>query len=220
MPANLTTHQPITVVQTTTNTTEQTQMYPELAGQTFPFGAVIQLAASGFTQIWTGTSTPAAPTILGISMQPGFNLGTNAAGIPPSFGSVGAPGSPTTYGTVPGQPLAVNIPAGATFADGRTNVAKAVTTTIFRGQFDNSAGAVAADYTPTIADVGIQYGLHQSSADMTFYVDKGQNTVGTNACVTIVALDPNTLAVGNALSSVINGNVYFVFNSTFTQVQK
>lgn len=216
MAANLTTHLPMTVAQTRTNTTEQTQSYPELAGQTFPFGVPVQLTAAGYCQIWDNSTY--LKGVLGIAMQPGFNLGTSGAGAPPPFGSVGAPGTPTTYGTVPNQPSAVNIPAGATFSDGRTIVAQAVVTTIFRGQFDNSTGAVAADWTPTIADVGKQYGLKQSSADQTFYVDKGLASVGTNTVVTIIALDPETLAPGSTTSGVINGNVYFVINASSSQV--
>jgi hypothetical protein len=217
MAANLTTHLPITVVQTRTNTTEQTQSYPELAGQTFPFGSVVNLSAGGYTQLWPGTPV-SSNKVLGVTMQAAFNLGSNAAGAPPAFGSVGAPGTPTTYGTVPNQPSAVNIPSGATFSDGQTIVAQAVSTTIFRGMVDNSAGSVAADWTATIANIGNQYGLTQSSSDQSFYVDLGKSTVGTNTVVTIVALDPDTMATGSVTTGVPNGNVYFVFAAGSSEV--
>jgi hypothetical protein len=214
---NLTTHLPITVAQTRTNTTEQTQAYPELSGQTFPFGAICQLTSAGYNQAWDGSTYVRG--IVGVSLQPAFNLGTSGAGAPPPFGSVGAPGSPTTYGTVPNQTAAVNIPAGATFSDGRSNIAQAVPTTVFRGQVDNSAGSVAADWTPTIANVGKEYGATQSSADGTWYIDLSKTTVGTNTAVTIVALDPEYLAAGSTTSSVANGQVYFCFTAAVSQVQ-
>lgn len=214
---NLTTHLPITVVETLTNTTEQTQSYPELNGQTFPNGAICQLTSAGYNQAWDGTTVVRG--IIGISEQPGYNLGTSAAGAPPTFGSVGAPGSPTTYGTVPNQTAAVNIPAGATFADGRSLIAQAVPTTVFRGQVDNSAGTVAADWTPTIANVGKQYGATQSSGDGSWYIDLGKSTVGTNTVVTIRALDPLTFATGSVTTGQPNGNVFFVFTNSASQVQ-
>lgn len=214
---NLTTHLPITVAQTSTNTTEATQAYPELSGQTFPFGAICQLTSAGYNQVWDGSTVTRG--IVGVSLQPGFNLGSSAAGAPPPFGSVGAPGTPTTYGTVPNQTSAVNIPAGATFSDGRSNIAQAVQTTIFRGQVDNSSGNVAADWTPTIANVGLQYGATKSSGDGSWYIDLGKSTAGTNTVVIIDALDPETLAPGSVTSGVANGNVYFRFLNAASQVQ-
>lgn len=214
---NLTTHLPINVAQTLTNTTEQTQSYLELASQTFPIGAICQLTSAGYCQAWDGSTVTRG--IIGVSDQPAFNLSSNGVGAPPAFGSVGAPGSPTTYGTVPNQTSAVNIPAGATFSDGRTVVAKAVPTTVFRGQVDNSAGNTSTDWTATIANVGKQYGATQSSGDGSWYVDLGKSTVGTNTVLTIVALDPDTMATGSATSGIANGNVYFTFTNAASQAQ-
>jgi hypothetical protein len=218
MAANLTTHLPITVAQTSTNTTERTDSYLELAGQTFPSGSVVNLTSAGYVQLWPGGS-PGSNRILGVPEQPGANLGSSGAGAAPAFGSIGAPGSPSTYGSVPNQPSAVNIPSGATFSTGQTVVALAVPTTIFRGQVDNSTGAVAADYTATIANIGKTYGVTQSSSDQTFYVDLTA-AGGSTACVTIVDLDPDTMAVGSSTSGTVNGNVYFTFLLAASQIQQ
>lgn len=213
MAANLANHAPIVVYQTTTNTTEQTQDYPEAAGQTFLFGTPVELNGAGNVIAWDGTTV--LGKILGFSESPGFNLGTAGAGAPPSFGSVGFPGSPTTYGTVPNQTAAVNIPAGATFSTGRTTVAQAVQTTIFIGQVDNSA---AGAYAPSIANVGVQYGL-TIDASGNWYVDLNKATPGTNTVVLVVGLYPNDLASGSATTEVNGGKVLFKVINAASQVQ-
>jgi len=213
MAANLANHAPIVVYQTTTNTTEQTQSYLEAAGQTFLFGTPVELNSSGNTIAWDGATLTGK--ILGFSETPGFNLGTAGAGAPPSFGSVGAPGSPTTYGTVPNQSSAVNIPAGATFSDGRTIVAQALPTTIFIGQVDNSA---AGAYAPSIANVGLQYGL-TIDATGNWYVDFNKSTPGTNTVVLIVGLYPNDLASGSSTTEVNGGKVLFKVINAASQAQ-
>jgi hypothetical protein len=212
MAANLSNHAPIVVYQTLTNTTEQTQSYLEASGQTFLFGTPVELNGSGYVIPWDGTTLTRA--ILGFSEQPAMNYGTNGAGAPPSFGSVGFPGGAPTYGTVPNQSAAVNIPAGATFADGRTIVAQAVTTTIFIGQVDNSA---AGAYAPSIANVGLQYGL-TIDATGNWYVDLNKSTVGTNTVLTIVGLYPNDLASGSATTEVNGGKVLFKINTAASSV--
>lgn len=207
MAANLANHDPIRVYQTSTNTTEQTQGYLEASGQTFLDGTPVQVAGStaGYCKAWDGTTVLA--TIIGIAPQQGMNLGTNGAGAAPSFGSIGFPGSPTTYGTVPNQTSAVNIPAGATFSDGMTLVYQAVPTTLFIGQVDNSA---AGAYAPSVSNIGLQYGL---TIDATghWYVDLNKSTAGTNTVLEIVALYPNDLAAGSATTEINGGHVIFKF---------
>lgn len=214
MAALLSNHDPIRVYQTLTNTTEQTQSYPEAAGQTFLDGTPVSLNSAGNTIAWTGTPG-SGNLILGVSEQPAMNYGTAGAGAPPSFGSVGFPGGSPTYGTVPNQSAAVNIPAGATFADGRTIVAQAVPTTVFIGMTDASTGSV---FAPTIANVGSQFGL-TIDANGHWYVDLGKATPGTNTVLLIVGLYPNDLAPGSATTEVNNGHVLFKFVVADTSVQ-
>lgn len=207
MAANLTVHIPMGSVQTTSGNTPQTDAISELASQTFLLGVPVQLATSGFVQKWDGVTFTAG--ILGISLQPGQNLASNGKGTPGLFSQVGPPGAIQTYGSVPNQPSASNVALGAPMSDGRNYFEKGNDDTIFEGQYDNSAGSVAADYTPTLATVGKSFGL-TFDAGGTAYVDGGKTTVGTNTCVMIVGLNPDDLVqAGTPNTWIINARVRF-----------
>src|ERR1700688_2669472 len=117
MPANLTTHQPIGVVETVTGLTPFTASQLEKAGQTFKIGVPVQLNA-GFVQQWDGATIVAG--ISGFSLTYGVNLGTNGFGAPCAFSQIVPPVAIQTYGSVVFQPAAVNIAVGAPISDGRT----------------------------------------------------------------------------------------------------
>ena len=203
--ANLTTHLPILQVQEKAGTTPFTNAQPELAGQTFKFGSPVQLSAGGFVQAWDGTTVTAG--ILGVAESFGLNLGTNGAGAPtPPFGGITGTGAIQTWGSVPNQPSAVNISLGTPISDGRTLYMEPRESTIFQALFDNSAGTVAADFTPTQADLGVKYGL-TVDANGFWYVDK--NKTGGSAVLQIVALPQG---------SVLNALVNFVFLAAAVQV--
>ena len=207
MPANLTMHIPMGSVQTVSGNTPMTQAISELAAQTFFLGVPVQLATTGYVQKWDGVTFTAG--IAGISLQPGANYSTNGKGTPGLLSQVGFPGGFPTYGNVVNQASAINLPLGAPMADGRTYFEVANNDTIFQGQFDNSAGAVAADFTPTLADLGKLYGI-TFDASGTAYVDKGKATGGTNTCVEIVGFNPNDLVqAGTPNTFVVNARVYF-----------
>src|SRR5882762_6223263 len=211
MAANLTDHLIIQAIKTISGNTPLTDAKPEKAGKTFLEGVPVMLT-SGFTQEWDANVAAASATvgIIGVSKQPGANLGSDGAGSPSlPFGSVGFPGTSSTFGSVQYQTSAVNIAEGAPFSDGRTIYEVAVEDSIFLGQFDNAAGAVAADYTPVNADIGKQYGLTKDATGH-WYVDKNKATAGTNTVVVIVAIDPTT-------GSIINGNVLFRFLDSIMQ---
>jgi hypothetical protein len=210
--ANLTDHLIIQAVKTISGNTPLTDAKPEKAGKTFLEGVPVMLT-SGFIQEWDANVAAASPTvgIVGISKQPGANLGSDGAGSPTlPFGSVGFPGTSTTFGSVQYEPSAVNIPEGAPFSDGRTIYEAIVDDSIFLAQFDNAAGTVAADYTPVAADLGKQYGLTKDATGH-WYVDKNKSTVGTNTVVVILAIDPGT-------GSIVNGNVLVRFIDSISQV--
>jgi hypothetical protein len=207
MAANLTVHIPMGSVETVSGNTPQTGAISEKSGQTFLLGVPVQLTTGGYVQKWDGTTFTAG--ILGISLQPAANLATDGKGTPGLFGQVGPPAAIQTYGTVPNQPSAVNIAYGAPPTEGRNYFEQANNDTIFEGQFDNSAGSVPADYIPTIADVGKQYGI-TFDAGGTAYVDKGKATVGTNTCVIITGINPNDLVqAGTANTYIANARVRF-----------
>src|SRR5437879_1874663 len=100
MASLLANHTEIEVVRTTQNNTEPTDFPPEKAGQTFVKGTPVQMNA-GFLQAWDGTTVAAG--IFGIAEQDANNLATNGAGYPTAFGTVGFPGTGTTFGKVPFQ---------------------------------------------------------------------------------------------------------------------
>lgn len=194
MPANLAYHQPIGVVETTTGLTPFTAANPEKAGQTFKYGVPVQINA-GYTQEWDGTTIAAA--IAGFSLTVGLNLGSNGAGAPGPFSQIGPPGTIQTYGNVPNQPAAVNIAVGAPISDGRTLFETSVDNNIFEATYDNSAGTVPANYTPTQAQIGTQFGLTKD-ANGQWYLDGGKTTAGTNTVAVLVGINPIDGSIVNA----------------------
>lgn len=212
MAANLTYHEPIGSVETTTGLTPLTNSQPEQAAQTFKMGVPVQLNA-GYVRQWDGTTMTAS--IAGFSLIPASNLATNGAGAPGNFGQIGPPGTIQTYGNVPNQPSAVNIAVGAPITDGRTLFEVAVGNTIFEGTYDNSTGSNAASYTPTQAMIGTQFGLTVDASGQ-FYVDGGKVTAGTNTVVQMVGINPiDTTATGAA---IVNARVRFQVISAARQI--
>ena len=208
MAANLLTHTPITALETVSGNTPLTLSIAEKASQTFPAGMPVQLSA-GFVQKWDGATYNAG--LLGIANIMASNLASNGLGAPGAFGQIGGVGAIQTWGSVPNQPLATNIAIGTPVSDGRTLIYSANTDTIFEGQWDNSAGAIAADWTPSQANVGVMYGLTIDANGGAAYVDGGKVTAGTNTCVQVVGLSP---VDGTSL----NGHVRFIFTQQAMQV--
>jgi hypothetical protein len=207
---NLAHHAPIVVVKTISGNTDYTDAVNEAATQTFLAGTPVQLSA-GTIQAWPGTGGGVAAVIVGIAMQDASNLATAGAGAPGPFTGVGFPGTSTTFGSVPNESSAVNIPRGAPFMTGQTEFNRAIDDTIFEGMFDNSAGTVAADFTPVQSDIGKQYGLTaDATAPIYWYIDKAKVTAGTNTVLEIVGLSPID-------GSVINGRVQFKFLRSASQ---
>ena len=204
---NLTAHLPIFQVQEKANTTPFTNAQPEAAGQTFFWGTPVQLNGSGNVKAWDGTTVTAG--ILGVAESFGLNLGTAGAGAPAiPFGGVTGSIAIQTYGNVPSQPSAVNVALGTPVSDGRTLYMEPNQDNIFEAQFDNSTGTVAADYTPTQADIGVSYGLTKDTTGY-WYVDKGKT--GGSAVLQIVGI--------NGIDGfTLNARVKFVFLTAAIQV--
>src|SRR5689334_10330903 len=111
---NLTNHIPIYVAQTISGNTPITQSQIEKAGQTFLLGVPVMIdSGTGGIKEWDGTTVAAG--VAGISLIAGSNYATDGAGAPGPFQQVGFPGTNTTFGKVPFQASAVNIPRGAPF---------------------------------------------------------------------------------------------------------
>jgi hypothetical protein len=168
------------------NTAPQTFANPELASQTFKFGTPVQRTAGGYSQAWDGTTI--AASILGIAESFGQNLASSGFGAPGMpFGPITGTQALQTYGFVPNEPSAVNIALGTPAVDGRTLYIEANDDNVFEAVFDNSAGAVPADYTPTVATIGVNYGM-TVDANGFWYVDK--NKTGANAILQVVGVNP------------------------------
>jgi hypothetical protein len=155
----------------------------EEAAQTFKIGTPLMLkAADGGLQAWDGTAG-AGHLIAGISYEAASNLATTGKGAPTPNTPVLGIGSAITFGNVQNEPLAVNIPHGAPFNDGRVGVVIAAADTIFSATFGN-AGVLA---TPLNTDVGVQYGMTIDTLGNFWYVDKSKTAA--NAVVLITGLD-------------------------------
>jgi hypothetical protein len=141
----------------------------EEATQTFANGTPVMLnAVDGGVQAWDGLTT--VQGIAGFADEPASNLTTT--GVQKTL----------TFGSVPFEASAVNIPRGAPFNDGTVGFEVATDDNVFKGQVGPAQIAVAAD-------LGKQYGMTKDT-DGHWYVDRTKNNVGVNTVVTITKLDP------------------------------
>ena len=205
MAAGLTNHQAIRQVKTTSgNSPLSSGQYGEAASQTFIDGTPVELNGSGYIAAWDGTTITAG--ILGICPGVANNLSSNAKGAPAQpYGSVGL-GAGLTFGSVPNQPSAVNIPRGAPLVDGRQVVELAVPDTWFEAQIDNASSGTAVT---AVTLVGVNYGLTKDSTGH-WYVDL--NKTGVNAVLVIKQLNPVD-PLGTSF-----GRVWFSFLETSSQL--
>jgi len=178
-------------VQTISGNQPRIRDIPEAATQTFLAGTPVALNASGNVIAWAGVIvTNLVGAICGIAKNPGKNL------------TVAGTAQQLTQGSVPNQPLAVNIQRPYFDPDGTTLMETADPDTIFLGQ-------VGPAESVTQANVGIPYGI-SIDTDNHWYVDTAKVTVGTNTCVVIVKLDPNDQAA-------VKRGVYFRFIVGYVQ---
>ena len=204
MASLLANHTELEVVRTTTNTTESTESPQEAAGQSFVKGTPVQLNA-GNLQAWDGATIVAG--IFGVAAEDAHNLASAGAGFPAPFGVVAFPGTGVTFGKVPFQPNAVNIPEGAPPSKGLVVCFRATLDTIFRGQTDNATGAAT---TPVRGNIGSQYGM-SIDANGHWYIDFNKNTPGANTVVQMTDLDPID-------GSIANARILFKFLKSATQL--
>jgi hypothetical protein len=155
-------------VQTVSGNQARVRRIIEEATQTFLQGTPVMIAADGGVKAWDGTTV--AFGIAGFSLSGASNLTT--LGVAKTL----------TFGTVPNESSAVNIPRGAPLNDGRVDFETSSIDTIFKGQ-------VGPAQTVTAANVGVSYGMTKDS-DNHWYVDTTKTTVGTNTVVSITKLDP------------------------------
>lgn len=154
-------------VQTVSGNQPRVRRIIEDATQTFLNGTPVMLhSTNGAVKVWDGSTLLLG--IAGFVNEPASNLTT--AGVAKTL----------SYGSVPYQASAQNIPMGAPLNDGRIGFEVANDDTVFRGQ-------VGPSQSVTAANVGIQYGMTLDS-DGHWYVDTTKTTV--NAVCVIVKIDP------------------------------
>jgi hypothetical protein len=160
----------------------------EEASQTFLSGTPVAVtAADGGIEAWTvNTQGPGQGGICGISYEAASNLASTGKGAPTPFSPFLGLGSTITFGSVPNESSAVNIPHGAPLNDGRVGFILPTADVIFSAILGN-AGSPA---TPGATNVGKQYGLTIDSSSKYWYVDTNKTTAGTNTVLTVVGLDP------------------------------
>jgi hypothetical protein len=159
----------IHAVQTLSGNQPRMRRIIEEATQTFLPGTPVQLnAVDGGIQAWDGVTIAAG--IAGFSAEPASNLTT--------LGTA----KTLTFGAVPFEASAVNIPRGAPYNDGMVGFEVATDDNVFKGQVGPAQVAVAAD-------LGKQYGMTKD-ADGHWYVDRTKNNPGVNTILIVTKLDP------------------------------
>lgn len=183
MAANLADHMAIVSINTTSGNQPQIGSINEKASQTFKLGTPVELSA-GVVRDWDGVTLTKG--IAGITLIDGSNYATDGAGAPDGFNGIGQPGTGTTFGSVPYQSSAFNIPMGAPFATGMTLFEIANDDTLFEAQIDNSA---AGAYASLQSQIGVEFGLTKDASGH-WYIDLNKTTVGTNTAVVIEGFNP------------------------------
>jgi len=150
----------------------------EDATQTFKLGTVVAMAAAdGGVIAWGGaTVSGAVGSPIGISYEAASNLASTGLGAPQPNQPVTGLGAALTFGSVPNEASAKNIPHGAPLNDGRVGVViAAFADTIFSatlgttGAFTNWSDALLS--TNPIAGLTIDTGANF------WYVDLGKTNL-------------------------------------------
>jgi hypothetical protein len=143
-----------------------------------------------------------AGVIAGVCDQFGDNLASDGVA------SIG--GSSVTFGSVPNQSAAVNIPIGAPPNDGLIGVLIACDTTIFQGVTD-------AAHTTAATDIGSTFGITKDSTTGYWFIDTTITATASGACVIITDfVDP--VGVGAFGVGTTGGRLAFKFIKAYQQI--
>lgn len=180
----------IHAVRTVSGNQPSMRRLPEGATQTFLAGTPVTYDPTGGTgglKVWGGSDV--TDNILGFSAEAASNLTTENTA------------KTLTFGSVPNQSAAVNIPRGAPLNDGKCGVEIAVLDSVFYGQLGKNGGAATDEYASATTSISQTYGL-TLDGDGHWYVDLNK----TDA-VRIVGVNPNDPR-----------GVYFVVLDTVRQI--
>lgn len=144
---------------------------PQKASLTIKLGTPVVLS-SGYLIERTAIDG-ATKVIAGFTLQAGDNLASD--------GTAPVGGSGITYGSVPNQASAKNIPIGAPPADGTMIIAVAADTNIFYAKTDDA-------HTVAVTDLGSIFGLTKDSTTGLWFVDTTITAAASGACVEVTDL--------------------------------
>jgi len=169
---------PILPAKTLSGNQWASRRFIEDATQTFKTGTVVAMAAAdGGVIAWAGaTVTGAVGSPIGISYEAASNLASTGLGAPQPNSPVTGLGASITFGSVPNEASAKNIPHGAPLNDGRVGVLIAANAdSVFSatlgttGNFTNWSDALLS--TNPIA------GLTLDTGNNFWYVDLGKTNL-------------------------------------------
>jgi hypothetical protein len=131
---------PIQPVSTASGNQYRGRRIIEEAAQTFKLGTVVATAAAdGGVIAWAGvTVTGAVGSPIGISYEAASNLSATGAGAPQPNQPFTGKGATVTFGSVPNETSAVNIPHGAPLNDGRVGFFTAQTDVVYSATLGNA----------------------------------------------------------------------------------
>jgi hypothetical protein len=177
-----------------------TQRLPQKASLTIKRGTPVVLS-SGFLIERTAIDG-VTKVVAGITDQFGDNLSSD--------GTASIGGSGLTFGSVPNQSSAVNIPIGAPPNDGLMGCVLASDNVIFQGVVD-------AAKTTANADIGSIFGLTKDTTTGNWFVDTTITTSAGGACVIVTEfVDP--VGVGAFGVGTTGGRVAFKFTKAYQQI--
>jgi|SRR5437899_5608735 len=114
---------PIQPVKTLSGNQYAARRIIEDASQTFKLGTPVALAADGGVIAWGGaTVSGLVGSVVGISYEAASNLASTGLGAPSPNSPVTGIGAALTFGSVPNEASAKNIPHGAPLNDGRVGL--------------------------------------------------------------------------------------------------
>lgn len=180
----------------------------EESAQTFKLGTPVAVAASdGGIIAWGGaTLSGAVGSPVGISYEAASNLSATGAGAPQPNQPFTGKGSTITFGSVPNETSAVNIPHGAPINDGRVGLfLAAFADTVFSATLGTS-GAFTS-WSDALLSTNPLVGLTIDSGGNFWYADLGKS--GATAAFRLVGRDlRDPIGSGNrVLVQFIAGNV-------------
>lgn len=150
----------------------------EDAAQTFKAGTPVAMAAAdGGVIAWGGaTTTGAVGSPIGICYEAASNLASTGLGAPQPNQPFTGVGSAVTFGSVPNEASAKNIPHGAPFNDGRVGVVLAeFGDTVFSATLGTTGNFT--NWADTLLSTNPLAGLTIDTGGNFWYVDLGKVTL-------------------------------------------